>query len=82
MLEPLAMGNWILKADVNADRTMRMSSGSTGVSVARGRNRPQAAVPSAMTAMMYQRARAGRSLSKPRQVYREGKSTFGGPRQL
>ena len=72
MLEPLAIGNWILKADVSVERKMRIVSGNTGVSVARGRSRPKVAVPSAMTAMMYQRARAGRSLSKPRQVYREG----------
>src|SRR3984893_4624776 len=77
MLEPLAMGNWILKADVSAERRMRISSGTTGVNVARGTSRPKAAAPSAMTAMIYQRARAGRSLSKPRQVYRVGTPTFG-----
>src|ERR1700676_1490344 len=80
MLEPLAIGNWILKADVSVERKMRIDSGNTGVSAARGRTRPKAAVPSAMTAMMYQRARAGRSLSKPRQVYREGCVPEGGRR--
>src|ERR1700726_1346830 len=69
MLEPLAIGNWILKADVSDERRMRMSSGSTGVNVARGRSRTKVATPSTMTAMMYQRARAGRSRSKSRQVY-------------
>ena len=36
MFEPLAIGNWILKADVSDDSSTRNSSGMIGVSVARG----------------------------------------------
>ena len=33
MFEPLAMGKWTLNADVSDERTMKKSSGGTGVSV-------------------------------------------------
>ena len=36
MFEPLAIGNWTLKADVSDDSRTRNSSGRTGVNVARG----------------------------------------------
>src|SRR5260370_40866993 len=55
MLEPLAIGRWILNADVNDDRRIRNTRGVTGVSVARGTSTPNVNAPSAMTAMMYQR---------------------------
>ena len=58
MLEPLAIGNWILKADVSDDSRMRKISGRTGVSVARGTSSAKVSAPSAMTARMYQRPAA------------------------
>src|SRR5258708_4993533 len=64
MLEPLAIGNWTLNADVSDDRKTRKTSGSTGVKVARGSRRMSVAAPRAMTKMMYQRPRRGRSRSK------------------
>ena len=36
MFEPLAIGNWTLKADVSDDSRTRKTSGRTGVNVARG----------------------------------------------
>src|SRR5260221_13983044 len=53
MFEPLAMGNWILKADVNDDRRTRTMSGVIGAIGARGTRRPKVSAPSAMTARMY-----------------------------
>ena len=64
MLEPLAMGNWILNADVNDDRRTRNTSGVTGVRIARGTSTPKVSAPIAMTVRMYQRPRGGRSRSK------------------
>ena len=64
MLEPLAIGNWILNEDVSDDRTTMSTSGSTGVKTARETRRPKVSPPRTMTAMMYQRPRGGRSLSK------------------
>jgi hypothetical protein len=59
-----------LNAEVSDERRMRISSGSTGVNVARGTSSPKVAVPSTMTAMMYQRARTGKSRSNTDPVYR------------
>ena len=64
MFEPLAIGNWTLKADVSDDSRTRNSSGTMGVSVARGTSSAKVSAPSAMTARMYQRPRGGRSRSK------------------
>src|SRR5579862_682792 len=64
MLEPLAIGNWTLKADVSAERSTRRTSGRTGVKVARGRSPSRVSAPSAITVRMYQRPRGGKSLSK------------------
>src|SRR2546430_2141676 len=69
MFEPLAIGNWILNAEVSDDRKTRKISGSTGVKVARGRRKPSVAAPRAITKMMYQRPRRGRSRSKTGPVY-------------
>ena len=38
MFEPLAIGNWTLNAEVSDDSRTRISSGRTGVNVARGRS--------------------------------------------
>ena len=38
MFEPLAIGNWTLKAEVSDERRTRISSGGTGVSDARCRS--------------------------------------------
>ena len=43
MLVPLAIGNRTLNAEVSDERRMRISSGSTGVNVARGRSSPKVA---------------------------------------
>src|SRR5450631_2457410 len=64
MLEPLAMGNWILNADVNDDSSTRNNSGTIGVKAARDTSAPKVPAPSTMTAKMYQRPRGGRSRSK------------------
>ena len=64
MFEPLAMGNCTLNADVTDERKTRKSSGNSGVKVARGSSRTRVAAPRAMTEMMYQRPRQGRSRSK------------------
>src|SRR5450759_851750 len=55
MFEPLAMGNWILNADVSDDSRTRKRSGTMGVNVARGTSAQNVSAPSAMTARMYQR---------------------------
>ena len=39
-----------MNAEVNDERRMRISSGSTGVNVARGRSSPKVAAPRTMTA--------------------------------
>ena len=70
MLEPLAIGNWILNADVSDDSRTRNSSGMMGVNVARETSALNVSAPSAMTARMYQRPRGGRSRSKTPPVYR------------
>jgi hypothetical protein len=67
MLEPLAMGSWILNADSSDEATIRIRSGGRGNSTARVTSTPKVSAPSAMTAMMYQRAPRGRLLSKIRQ---------------
>ena len=72
MLEPLAIGNCTLKAEVSDDRNTRKTSGSSGVNVARGSSRHNVAAPRAMTEMMYQRPRRGRSRSKTRQYTARG----------
>ena len=64
MLEPLAIGNWILNDEVSDDSTIMRASGRIGVKVARVTRRPKVSAPSATTAMMYQRPRGGRSRSK------------------
>ena len=64
MFEPLAIGNWILKAEVNEESRTRTTNGTIGVKVARGSNSTRVVAPSAMTPMMYHRARGGRSRSK------------------
>src|SRR5918999_3820532 len=57
MFEPPAIGKWTLNADVSEDNRTRMTSGTIGVSVARGISRTNVAAPSTMTDTMYQRAR-------------------------
>src|SRR5437879_8113659 len=69
MLEPLAMGNWILNAEVSDESRTSTSSGRTGTKVARGSSPQNSSVPSTITKRMYERARAGRSRSKASQVY-------------
>jgi hypothetical protein len=69
MFDPLAMGNWTLKAAASDDSRMRRSSGPIGVTAARGMKTAKTIAPSAMTEMMYQRARGGRSRSKASSVY-------------
>src|SRR3954469_5955263 len=64
MLEPLAIGNWILNAEVSEDRSTRNSSGITGANPPPEISAPNVTAPSAMTARMYQRPRGGRSRSK------------------
>src|SRR5476649_2879955 len=70
MLEPLAIGSWILKAEVSDDARTRNISGMMGESGARGTSAQNVSAPSAMTATMYQRPRGGRSRSKALTVYR------------
>ena len=69
MFDPLAIGNSTLNADVSDDSRTRKISGMTGAKVARGTSAQNVSAPSAMTKMMYQRERAGRSRSKSSQVY-------------
>src|SRR5205823_11801284 len=69
MLEPLAIGNCTLNAEVSEDSSTRTTNGITGVKLARGSSSAKASAPSAMTVRMYQRPRGGRSRSKTRQVY-------------
>src|SRR5206468_113749 len=57
MFEPLAIGNWILNADVSDDSRIRNSSGMIGVMVAREISAANVTAPIAMTARMYQRPR-------------------------
>src|SRR5665213_3080408 len=64
MFEPLAIGNWTLKADVSDDRSTKNSNGMMGVNVARGISVTKTTAPTTMTLAMYSRARAGRSLNK------------------
>ena len=68
MLDPLAIGNWTLNADVSEESRTRNTSGSSGVNVARGSSAARVTAPAVMTAMMYHRAWDGRSLSKTVQV--------------
>src|SRR2546427_2662150 len=92
MLEPLAIGNWILNADVSDESRIRKTNGSSGENVARGNSVKNVIAPSAITARMYQRPRGGRSRSKTRQVYffgmrrargKRGRPTkFGRPSQV
>ena len=69
MLEPLAIANGTLKADVSDDRRTRTRRGTIGVTVARGTRAPKVTAPNAMTHSMYQRARGGRSRSNLLKVY-------------
>src|SRR3954468_4667984 len=69
MLEPLAIGNCTLNADVSDETRMRNSSWTIGVNVARGMKTANVSAPSAMTVKMYQRARRGRSRSTADKVY-------------
>src|SRR2546430_14405066 len=71
MFEPLAIGNCTLKAEVSDDSRTRKSSGAIGVKIARGTSAENATAPSAMTTLMYQRARAGRDRCKtlPRNIF-------------
>src|SRR5579862_7976153 len=64
MFEPLAIGNWTLKADVSDDRSTKNSSGMIGVNVARGSSVTKTTAPTTMTLAMYSRARGGRSVNK------------------
>src|SRR6187399_1535313 len=73
MLEPLAIGNWILNEDVSDDRTTMRTSGRTGVKTARETSRPKVSVPRTMTPMMYQRPRGGRSRSKAKYTPRHAR---------
>lgn len=59
MFDPLAIGNWTLNAEVSAESRTRNSSGTIGVTDARGRSEANVTAPSAMTTTMYQRARGG-----------------------
>ena len=68
MLEPLAIGNWTLKAEVSEESRTRMTRELIGVNSARGSSSAIVTAPSAITVTMYQRARGGRSLSKTLQV--------------
>src|SRR5713226_1197426 len=69
MFEPLAIANCTLKAEVSDDSSTRKISGTIGEKVARGMSAQNVSAPSAITQMMYQRARVGRSRSKSSQVY-------------
>ena len=69
MFEPLAIGKWTLNAEVSDERTMKKTSGGTGVSVARGTSAAKVTAPRTMTPTVYQRARGGRSRSKATSVY-------------
>src|SRR5882762_3537691 len=71
MFEPLAIGNCTLNAEVSDERKTRNSSGGTGESDSAWREsmRLKVSPPSTIVAMMYQRARGGRSRSKTRKVY-------------
>jgi hypothetical protein len=64
MFEPLAIGNWTLKADVSDDSRTKNRSGPIGAKVARGKSTAIVAAAVVMTATMYHRACGGRSLSK------------------
>ena len=64
MLEPLVMGNWTLKTEVSEERRTKKSRGSTGENCARGNSEKKVTAPNKMTAMMYHRARGGRSRNK------------------
>ena len=64
MFEPLAIGNWTLKAEVSDDRAISRMRGGRGANAARGMSSANVRPPSAMIPMMYQRARGGRSRSK------------------
>src|SRR5580692_464945 len=55
MLEPLAIGSWILKADVSDDSSTRKTNGMSGVKVAAGRRSAKFIHPRAITERMYQR---------------------------
>ena len=68
MLEPLAIGNWTLNAEVSDETRTSSTSGTIGVSVARGMKTANVIAPIAMTERMYARARGGRSRSKAHQV--------------
>jgi hypothetical protein len=68
MLEPLAIGNWTLKADVSDERRTRKTSEPRGTNSARGSNTANVTAASVMTVTMYQRARGGNSLSKTHQL--------------
>src|SRR5258706_6721368 len=70
MFEPLAIGNWTLKADVNDERTTSSSSGGIGQrdSGCRASMNTNVAAPRPIIATMYRRARGGKSRSKTPQV--------------
>src|SRR5262245_38522791 len=70
MFDPLAIGNWTLKADVSDESRTSAARGSSGVSVARGTRTANVRAPAAMTAAMYQRAGRGRSRNKRFSVWR------------
>jgi hypothetical protein len=52
MLDPLAIGNCTLKADVRDERRTRNRRGATGVNVARGNRKASVSAPAPMTAKM------------------------------
>src|SRR5947207_13881719 len=56
MFEPLAIGNWTLKAEVSDEMRTRNRSWTIGESSAREMKKAKVSAPSAMTAMMYHRA--------------------------
>src|SRR4051812_47939349 len=68
MFEPLAIGNWTLKAENSEESRTRKSSGRIGWKAPRAIKPAKGAPPSAITDRMYQRARGGRSRSKLPQV--------------
>ena len=64
MFDPPAIGKWTLNAAVRLEMRTRNTSGTTGVSCARGMRTAKTIAASAITETMYQRARGGRSRSK------------------
>src|SRR3954451_11502513 len=56
MFEPLAIGNWTLKAEKSDERRTKSTSGAAGAGVACRISSANVTAPSAMIVRMYQRA--------------------------